>query len=59
MMTYICPLGQPLYKKSEYQYKNKTRSHIGPKNAKTAQYKNTAVKHNDIEQSATMETFPK
>ena len=25
MMTYICPLGQPLYKKSEYQYKNKTR----------------------------------
>ena len=24
-MTYICPLGQPLYKKSEYQYKNKTR----------------------------------
>ena len=25
MMTYICPLGQPLYKKSEYQYKNKIR----------------------------------
>ena len=25
MMTYICPLGQPLYKKSENQYKNKTR----------------------------------
>ncbi len=25
MMTYIRPLGQPLYKKSEYQYKNKTR----------------------------------
>lgn len=25
MMTYICPLGQPLYKISEYTYKNKSR----------------------------------
>ena len=25
MMTYVCPLGQPIYKKSEYQYKNKTK----------------------------------
>ena len=25
MMTYICPLGQQLYKKSEYTCKNKTR----------------------------------
>ena len=26
MRTYICPLGQPLYKKREYQYKNKKRT---------------------------------
>lgn len=48
-----------IQKKVNTNTKTKLESHIGPKNAKTAQYKNTAVKHNDIEQSATMETFPK
>ena len=48
-----------IQKKANTNIKTKLEPHIGPKNAKTAQYKNTAVKHNDIEQSATMETFPK
>ena len=59
MMTYICPLGQPLYKKANNNTKTKQESRTGQKNAKTAQYKNIAAKHNDTESSATMETFPK
>lgn len=49
MMTYICPFGQPLYKKANINTKTKLKSHIGPKNAKTAQCKNTAAKHKDTE----------
>lgn len=35
MMTYICPLGQPLYKISEYTYKNKSRISHWTKECKT------------------------
>lgn len=49
MMTYICPLGQPLYKKANTNTKTKQESPIGPKNAKTVQYKNTVAKHKDTE----------
>lgn len=35
IMTYICPLGQPLYKISEYTYKNKSRISHWTKECKT------------------------
>lgn len=35
MMIYICPLGQPLYKISEYTYKNKSRISHWTKECKT------------------------
>ena len=28
MQTYICPFGEPLYKKNEYEYRNKNQNHL-------------------------------
>ena len=46
MMTYIFPpnWSTTIEKKANTNTKTKQESHIGPKNAKTAQYKNIAVK---------------
>ena len=45
MMTYIRPnWSTTIEKKANTNTKTKQESHIGPKNAKTAQYKNIAVK---------------
>ena len=47
MMTYIFPLpnwSTTIEKKANTNTKTKQESHIGSKNAKTAQYKNIAVK---------------
>ena len=46
-------------KKANTNTKTKQESPTRLKNVKTTQHKNSTAKHNDTEQSATMETFPK
>ncbi len=59
MMTLICPISQPPYKKSKYEYKNKVRITHLTKKSKTTPYKNTTAKNKDTEQLTTIKSFPK
>ena len=59
MMTLICPISQPPYKKSKYEYKNKVRITHLTKKSKATPYKNTTAKNKDTEQLTTIKSFPK
>ncbi len=59
-MTYICLLVNHYRKKRNTNTKTKQESHIGPKNAKTAQYKKYCSKNTTIQNNQRLwKTFPK
>ena len=61
MMTYIRPnWSTTIEKKANTNTKTKQESHIGPKNAKTAQYKKYCSKNTTIQNNQRLwKTFPK
>lgn len=60
MMTYIRPLGQPLYKISEYTYKNKSRISHWTKECKTCPMQLFCSKRKSLQSNPRpMESLPK
>ena len=57
--TYICPLGLPLYRVRECEYKDKSRIAHWTKECKFCLYNSIAQKTNDIKRLAIMEILPK
>lgn len=56
--TYICPLGEILYRRKTYEYKNKQRITYWTNECKNC-IKKSAARKRTTEQFKTMETLPK